>query len=114
MAHALATFAQFERRLIGQRTREALAVKRAQVIRLGRPPSITPGLARRIRSLRTRGHTLQAICDRLNGDGLPTGSECLGEVGETTSETHCGVDVGWLGLTWYVLACRRLCLPLRS
>jgi DNA invertase Pin-like site-specific DNA recombinase len=27
MAHVLATFAQFERRLIGQRTREALAVK---------------------------------------------------------------------------------------
>src|SRR4051812_1863523 len=37
MAHVLATFAQFERRLIGQRTRDALAVKRAQGVRLGRP-----------------------------------------------------------------------------
>jgi DNA invertase Pin-like site-specific DNA recombinase len=30
MAHVLATFAQFERRLIGQRTRDALAAKKAQ------------------------------------------------------------------------------------
>lgn len=30
MAHVLATFAQFEPRLIGQRTREALAMKRRQ------------------------------------------------------------------------------------
>jgi DNA invertase Pin-like site-specific DNA recombinase len=72
MAHVLATFAQFERRLIGQRTREALAVKRAQGVRLGRPASIDPKLARRIRSMRTRGLTLQAICDRLNREGVPT------------------------------------------
>ena len=37
MASVLAVFAQFERRLIGQRTRDALAVKRAQGVRLGRP-----------------------------------------------------------------------------
>jgi DNA invertase Pin-like site-specific DNA recombinase len=72
MAHVLATFAQFERRLIGQRTREALAVKRQQGVRLGRPQSIPPTLARRIRSMRSRGLTLQAICDRLNSDGVPT------------------------------------------
>jgi DNA invertase Pin-like site-specific DNA recombinase len=35
MASVLATFAQFERRLIGQRTRDALAVKRAQGVQLG-------------------------------------------------------------------------------
>jgi DNA invertase Pin-like site-specific DNA recombinase len=68
MAHVLATFAQFERRLIGQRT----AVKKRQGVRLGRPATIPPKLARRIRSMRTRGLTLQAICDRLNRDGVPT------------------------------------------
>jgi DNA invertase Pin-like site-specific DNA recombinase len=72
MAHVLATFAQFERRLIGQRTREALEVKRKQGVRLGRPPSISPKLARRIRSMRSRGMTLQAICDKLNAEGVPT------------------------------------------
>jgi DNA invertase Pin-like site-specific DNA recombinase len=72
MAHVLATFAQFERRLIGQRTREALAVKKKQGVRLGRPASISPQLARRIRSMRSRGLTLQEISDRLNRDGVPT------------------------------------------
>ena len=37
MANVLATFAQFQRRLISQRTQEALAVKRAQGVRVGRP-----------------------------------------------------------------------------
>jgi DNA invertase Pin-like site-specific DNA recombinase len=72
MAHVLATFAQFERRLISQRTRDALAVKRQQGIRLGRPTTISPHLARRIRSMRSRGLTLQAICDKLNSEGVPT------------------------------------------
>jgi DNA invertase Pin-like site-specific DNA recombinase len=49
MANVLATFAQFERRLIGQRTGEALAEKRRQGVRLGRPPAIKPALAKRIR-----------------------------------------------------------------
>jgi DNA invertase Pin-like site-specific DNA recombinase len=55
-----------------QRTREALAVKKAQGVRLGRPQSISPRLARRIRSMRTRGLTLQRICDKLNNEGVPT------------------------------------------
>jgi DNA invertase Pin-like site-specific DNA recombinase len=39
-ANMLATFAQFERRLIGQRTKEALAVKKANGVRLGRPSAV--------------------------------------------------------------------------
>jgi DNA invertase Pin-like site-specific DNA recombinase len=45
MAHVLATFGQFERRLIGQRTKEALAAKKASGVRLGRPPTIPLGRA---------------------------------------------------------------------
>src|SRR5580765_4731215 len=40
MANMLATFAQFERRLISQRTREALEVRKRQGKRLGRPPTV--------------------------------------------------------------------------
>jgi DNA invertase Pin-like site-specific DNA recombinase len=72
LANIMASAAQWERRLIGLRTKEALAVKRSEGVRLGRPSTITPQLARRIRALRTRGHTLQGICDRLNREGLPT------------------------------------------
>jgi DNA invertase Pin-like site-specific DNA recombinase len=72
MAHVLATFAQFERRLIAERTKAALAVKKAQGVRLGRPASIPNQLAKRIVRMRERGLTLQAICDTLNDEHVPT------------------------------------------
>jgi DNA invertase Pin-like site-specific DNA recombinase len=72
MANVMATFAQFERRLIGQRTREALAAKRDAGVRLGRPPEITGELAERIQQERLGGSTLREIADRLNADGIPT------------------------------------------
>ena len=72
MASVMMAFAQLERRLIGQRTREALAVKRAAGVRLGRPPSIDASIARRIRRERKSGRTLREIAQRLNADGVPT------------------------------------------
>jgi DNA invertase Pin-like site-specific DNA recombinase len=72
MANVLAVFAQFERRLIGQRTREALAVKRNQGVRLGRPPSLDGRIVVRIHRERARGRTLAAIAARLSRDGVPT------------------------------------------
>src|SRR5437764_773761 len=57
MANVLATFAQFERRLISQRTREALAVKRAQGVRLGRPRTMDEKIVRRIRRERRKGRS---------------------------------------------------------
>jgi DNA invertase Pin-like site-specific DNA recombinase len=52
MANVLATFAQFERRLIAERTKAALAVKKAQGVRLGRPASIPEQVAKRIVRMR--------------------------------------------------------------
>ena len=72
MAHMLATFAQFERRLISERTKQALAQKRASGVRLGAPPEIDPSVATRIRDERAAGSTLRAIAERLNRDGVPT------------------------------------------
>jgi DNA invertase Pin-like site-specific DNA recombinase len=72
MANVLATFAQFERRLISQRTREALAVKRSQGVRLGRPATLDRKVVARIKRERGRGKTLAQIAERLNADGVPT------------------------------------------
>src|SRR5580765_7860114 len=72
MANMLATFAQFERRLISQRTKEALAVKKASGVRLGRPPTMPESVVRRIQGLRARGLSLRAIADELNRAGVPT------------------------------------------
>ena len=66
-------FAQLERRLIGQRTREALAVKRAAGVKLGRPRSLPADVRERIRRMREDdGHSFRAIADALNAAGVPT------------------------------------------
>jgi DNA invertase Pin-like site-specific DNA recombinase len=65
----MATCAQLERRLISQRTKDALAAKRAQGVRLGRPPSTSLTLERGVRRLRAGGHSLQAIADQFNREG---------------------------------------------
>jgi DNA invertase Pin-like site-specific DNA recombinase len=72
MANMMATFAQFERRLIGQRTQEALRQKRAQGVTLGRPPSMSDEVVSRIVAERGSGASLAKIAAGLNRDGVPT------------------------------------------
>ena len=72
LANVMASAAQWERRIIGQRTREALAVRKAQGVRLGRPVKLDAVVDDRIRSLRTQGSTLAAIAKQLNADEVPT------------------------------------------
>jgi DNA invertase Pin-like site-specific DNA recombinase len=72
MANVLATFAQFERRLIGQRTRDALREKKAQGVRLGRPVKLPASVAKRIVRERKTGLSLAAIAEGLNEDKVPT------------------------------------------
>lgn len=69
----MAIFAQLERELIGQRTREGLAIKRSQGVKLGRKQSIPNNVAQAVRSMRDGGMTLRAIADQLNADDVPTG-----------------------------------------
>jgi len=72
LASVMASAAQWERRIIGTRTREALAAKRASGVRLGRPSKIEPAVRLRITAMREAGQTLQSIADDLNNDGLAT------------------------------------------
>src|SRR3954466_9375351 len=57
MASIVATFAQLERRLIGQRTREALAAKKAAGVRLGRPRELHDDVVQRIIAARKEGQS---------------------------------------------------------
>jgi DNA invertase Pin-like site-specific DNA recombinase len=72
MANVFATFAQFERRLIGQRTREALQARRAQGVQLGRPPAIDKKTEAYIVQRHRAGATFQSIADALNRRKVPT------------------------------------------
>jgi DNA invertase Pin-like site-specific DNA recombinase len=72
MAQVLAVFAELERRLIGQRTRDALAVRKAQGVQLGRPPVLPEAVVRRIVRARRAGSGWSAIARSLAADGVPT------------------------------------------
>lgn len=72
VANVMASVAQWERRIIGQRTKEGLAVKRAQGVRLGRPRTVPPELEHRIIQRRRAGSSFAAIAAELTTDGIPT------------------------------------------
>jgi DNA invertase Pin-like site-specific DNA recombinase len=72
MAQMTAVFAERERRLIGERTRAALAVKKAQGVRLCRPPVLGARVRQSIRRERTAGRSYRMIAERLNAKGVPT------------------------------------------
>lgn len=72
MATVIAAMAQYERRLIGQRTRDALAAKRAEGVRLGRPRQLPADVVARIVARRGEGASMSAIARELNTDDVPT------------------------------------------
>jgi DNA invertase Pin-like site-specific DNA recombinase len=72
MASVLMAFAQLERRLIGARTKDALAEKRAAGVRLGRPRVLPDEIRDRIMREREAGATLRAIAGALNDEGIAT------------------------------------------
>jgi DNA invertase Pin-like site-specific DNA recombinase len=71
LASTLAVFAQFERRLIGERT-NALAVKKSQGVTLGRPRSLPDKVRTRIHQIHRSGESLSAIARQLTNEGVPT------------------------------------------
>lgn len=74
VANLMATIAQWERRVIGERTRAALAALKAQGKQAGRPAvDDHPDLVARIRAMREQqGFSYHAICRALNDEGVPT------------------------------------------
>ena len=72
MANVMGSAAQWERRIIGQRTKDALAAKRAQGVRLGRPKALPPAVVERIVSARNRGDGWSAIARMLNAEQVAT------------------------------------------
>ncbi|MEJ2860541.1 recombinase family protein [Actinomycetospora flava] len=72
VANTIANSAQYERRLIGQRTREGLAAKRAQGVRLGRPSSLPSDVVARIVREHAAGASLRGLATTLTAEDVPT------------------------------------------
>ena len=72
MASVLAVFAQLERRLIGQRTSDALKAKAAAGVTLGRPRVLPDRIVDKIVRENRRGKSYSAIARELDAAGVPT------------------------------------------
>lgn len=72
MAGILAVFAQFERDVISQRTKDGLAEKRAQGVRLGRPRAIDDDLLEAIMTEFMSQNNYSAVARWLNEARIPT------------------------------------------
>lgn len=64
----LAAFAQFERKVIAERTSAALQAKKAAGARMGRPVELSAEARRRVRELRRDGLTMRKAADQLNAE----------------------------------------------
>lgn len=72
IAHIMIALAQWERELIGDRTRTALKAVKARGTKLGRKTGVTDETRRLIRTLRLSGMSWQGIADMLTHEGIPT------------------------------------------
>lgn len=73
IASVVAAMAQFERRLIGQRTKDALAERAAAGVRIGRPryATVPHTLYRQILAAREQGMSYRTIATILNDEQIP-------------------------------------------
>lgn len=88
-----ASVSQWERRIIGARTAEALAARKAKGVRLGRPAQLEGWVRERIVAERADGRTLAAIADALTEDGAPTAQGGARWYPSTVSKVLKGVQV---------------------
>lgn len=72
VAGVLLSAAQYERRLIGVRTREGLASAKARGVKLGHQTAYPDELLDRIARMHAEGSSLRKIADTLTADGVTT------------------------------------------
>jgi DNA invertase Pin-like site-specific DNA recombinase len=71
-SNVLASAAQYERELIGVRTREGMAQKKAEGVMMGRPATLPLEVYRRVIDLHTSGKSLNSIASLLTAEDVPT------------------------------------------
>ena len=72
IANIMISLAQWERRVIGERTKSALDAVRARGTHVGRKSNVEPETVRLINILRESGHSWKQIADALASNDVPT------------------------------------------
>lgn len=72
VANVLMSVAQWERRIIGERTREAMRYRKTQGLPVGPPSNFPPVLRRRVKKWRAEGWSYRDIARKLNAENIPT------------------------------------------
>ena len=72
VANIIMSLAQWERRIIGQRTALALGQVKQRGVKLGRPTTVTRDALAIIAAMRGSGASLRKVADALNDAGVPT------------------------------------------
>jgi len=71
-ANVVVSASQYERRLIGQRTKDALAARKAAGVRLGRPRQLPDEVVTGVVRAKEAGGSLAGIARALTSEGVPT------------------------------------------
>lgn len=72
IANIIMSLAQWERRIIGERTKAALASVRSKGTALGRPTTVSPEALAIVSAMRKSGDSYRRIAETLNRAGVPT------------------------------------------
>jgi DNA invertase Pin-like site-specific DNA recombinase len=94
LANVMASAAQWERRIIGQRTSDALRARAAAGVTLGRPTRLSPTTAALIAAARTRGDSYARIAADLQTRGIPTPQGGTEWRASSVRSIHIRHDVG--------------------
>ena len=70
VANVMIAVGQWERKVIGERTKAALKAKKARGESVGRPRAMPPETLERLKALRVSGHSYRKMADVLNAEGI--------------------------------------------
>jgi len=88
VAGVMMQFAQWERRIIGVRTRDAMAEAKVKGVRFGRERLTPPEVVARILHEHNQGRSFNAIAKGLDADDIPTPNGGVRWYGSTVARLH--------------------------